>query len=102
MGRPETLISVQGREFVNELSPELYHITNTDHRITSAYHPQACFGLTERFNQTVSRCLTKIMSLRLGYEDRHSSVRLQGITTEINKVLSLLHAFPAGNETLDP
>ena len=40
-GSPETLITDQGREFVNELSAELYAITNTDdHRITSAYHPQ--------------------------------------------------------------
>ena len=83
MGCPETLITDQGREFVNELSSELYQITNNDHRITSAYHPQVCFvffclgqlryayyyevltnsqsnGLTERFNQTLSRCLAKI------------------------------------------
>ena len=40
MGCPETLITDQGREFVNELSSELYQVTNTDHRITSAYHPQ--------------------------------------------------------------
>ena len=59
MGCPETLITDQGREFVNELSSELYQITNTDHRITSAYHPQSN-GLTERFNQTLSRCLAKI------------------------------------------
>ena len=40
MGCPETLITDQGREFVNELSTALYAITNTEHRITSAYHPQ--------------------------------------------------------------
>ena len=40
MGCPETLITDQGREFVNRLSEELYTITKTDHRITSAYHPQ--------------------------------------------------------------
>lgn len=40
MGCPETLITDQGREFVNELSAELYQITKTEHRITSAYHPQ--------------------------------------------------------------
>ena len=42
MGCPETIITDQGREFVNELSATLYGITNTDHRITSAYHPQVC------------------------------------------------------------
>ncbi len=36
----ETLITDQGREFVNGLSAELYAITETEHRITSAYHPQ--------------------------------------------------------------
>ena len=30
----------QGREFINHLSDELYSITNTEHRITTAYHPQ--------------------------------------------------------------
>ena len=40
MGCPETLITDQGREFVNELCTVLYGITNTEHRITSAYHPQ--------------------------------------------------------------
>ena len=59
MGCPETLITDQGGEFVNKLSSELYSITNTEHRITSAYHPQSN-GLTERFNQTLSRSLAKI------------------------------------------
>ena len=40
MGTPEILITDQGREFVNRLSSKLYEITNTEHRITSAYHPQ--------------------------------------------------------------
>ncbi len=41
-GCPEVLITDQGREFVNEVSQELYTITQTEHRITSAYHPQVC------------------------------------------------------------
>ena len=57
MGCPEIL----GREFVNVLqSSELYAITNTEHRITSAYHPQSN-GLTERFNQTLTQCLSKVV-----------------------------------------
>ena len=40
-GAPEIVITDQGiREFVNELMKELYLITKTQHRITSAYHPQ--------------------------------------------------------------
>ena len=74
---PDVLITDQGKEFVNKLSAELYLITNTEHRITTAYHPQVisniyvnyaydinvCIetnGLTERFNQTLSRCLAKV------------------------------------------
>ena len=60
MGCPEILITDQGREFVNLLSDELYSITKTQHRITSAYHPQTN-GLTERFNQTLTRCLSKVV-----------------------------------------
>ena len=41
-GSPEVLNSDQGREFVNEISSELYSITKTEYRITSAYHPQVC------------------------------------------------------------
>ena len=76
-GCPEVVITDQGREFVNDLSSKLYQMTNTEHRITSAYHPQVskhpCFrenyhcmcllqtnGLTERFNQTLTRCLAKL------------------------------------------
>ena len=39
-GCPSVLITDQGREFVNKLSDELCAITGTEHRITSAYHPQ--------------------------------------------------------------
>ena len=41
-GCPEILITDQGREFVKELSSELYSLSGTQHRITSAYHPQVC------------------------------------------------------------
>ena len=72
----ETLITDQGCEFVNELCTVLNGITNTEHRNTSAYHPQVSNvhvgfvsalslqtnGLTERFNQTLSRCLAKIVN----------------------------------------
>ena len=41
-GCPKILITDQGREFVNEVSKQIYLITHTEHRITSAYHPQVC------------------------------------------------------------
>ena len=55
-GCPSVIISDQGREFVNEVTDLLFAKTNTQHRVTSAYHPQTN-GLTERFNQTLSHCL---------------------------------------------
>lgn len=55
------VISDQGREFVNQVSKDLFSITNTEHRISSAYHPQTN-GLTERFNQTLQRALIKLVN----------------------------------------
>ena len=101
-GCPEVLITDQGREFVNEISSQLYAITKTEHRITSAYHPQVCTcictrpmriilcsygenlystillqtnGLTERFNQTLSWCLAKIIDEdKLDWDDKLDTV----------------------------
>ena len=39
-GCPEIVITDQGREFVNEITRQLYEITGTQHRLTSPYHPQ--------------------------------------------------------------
>ena len=55
----KVVVSDQGCEFVNKLSEHLYHLTNTHHRISTAYHPQTN-GLVERFNQTLQRALLKL------------------------------------------
>ena len=39
-GCAETVISDQGREFVNSLSEQLFKFTGTKHNITRAYHPR--------------------------------------------------------------
>lgn len=54
------MISDQGREFVNAVSKLLFSMTKTEHRISSAYHPQTN-GLVERFNQTLQRSLVKFV-----------------------------------------
>ena len=46
------VISDQGREFCNQITDCLFELTGTEHRVTSAYHPQSN-GLVERFNQTL-------------------------------------------------
>ena len=41
---------------MNRVKEELLQLTGTEHRVTSAYHPQSN-GLTERFNQTLQTAL---------------------------------------------
>ena len=55
------MISDQGREFVNKVNRCLFKMTNTEHRMSSAYHPQTN-GLVERFNQTLQRSLVKLVN----------------------------------------
>jgi len=60
-GSTEFVISDQGREFVNQLSEQLFRLTNTRHKMSSAYHPQTN-GLVERYNQTLQRSLVKLVN----------------------------------------
>ena len=55
------VISDQGREFVNKVNDELMELTGSDHRVTSAYHPQTN-GLVERLNQTTQNVLLKLVN----------------------------------------
>ena len=60
MGAPvHVTISDQGREFVNRVNAVLFQMTGTEHRISTAYHPQTN-GLVERYNQTLQRFLIKL------------------------------------------
>jgi len=59
-GCTRVVISDQGREFVNEVNWCLFRMTNTEHRISSAYHPQTN-GLVERCNQTLQHSLVKVV-----------------------------------------
>ena len=52
LGCMQTLISDQGREFVNQVVDDLMAKFNTDHRISTAYHPQTN-GQRERDNRTL-------------------------------------------------
>ena len=45
-GLSPCIISDQGREFCNRVTDCLFELTGTEHRVTSAYHPQAN-GLVE-------------------------------------------------------
>ena len=58
MGLPAVITTDQGKEFKNKLNDELMKTFNIDHRLTTAYHPQAN-GLDERFNQTLTNSIVK-------------------------------------------
>ena len=47
LGCPQIILSDQGREFVNQLTTCLFEKTNTEHRITSAYHPQVLYCMKQ-------------------------------------------------------
>lgn len=58
MGIPHVITSDQGSEFNNAMNAELMQSMGIDHRLTTAYHPQAN-GLDERFNQTLKNAIAK-------------------------------------------
>ncbi len=60
-GCMETLISDQGREFVNSIIDCLMEHFQTDHCISSAYHPQTN-GQRERDNRTLKESLSKLVN----------------------------------------
>ena len=55
-----SLVTMQGREFVNRVTQDLFTLTKTSHRISTAYHPHTN-GLVERFNQTIQGALLKLV-----------------------------------------
>ena len=57
----EVIISKQGREFVNKVKEQLFSLTQTHHKVYSAYQPQTN-GLTERFNQTLQASLIIVVN----------------------------------------
>lgn len=52
LGIPAVMTTDQGREFHNAVNAQLMSVLGIDHRLTTAYHPQAN-GLDERYNQTL-------------------------------------------------
>lgn len=52
-GAPAVVITDRGTAFTSALTEEIMTLTYTDHRRTTAYHPQTN-GLTERLNKTIA------------------------------------------------
>ena len=78
------VISDQGREFVNSVNKKLFKRFKTEHRITTAYHPQAN-GLVERFNQTLQRSLVKLVNKEQNNWDEYIDSVLFAYRTAIQK-----------------
>ena len=83
-GCTEIVISDQGREFVNRVTQDLFTLTKTSHRISTAYHPQTN-GLVERFNQTIQRALLKLVKKEQDDWDLYIDGVLFGYRTSIQK-----------------
>jgi len=61
-GYMNTLISNQGSEFVNQVIDHIMHKFKTEHRISSAYHPQTN-GQKEKDNKISKDALRKSPTL---------------------------------------
>ena len=83
-GCTKIVISDQGREFVNGVSQNLFALTKTNHRISTAYHPQTN-GLVERFNQTIQCALLKLVKKEQNDWDQYIDGVLFGYRTVIQK-----------------
>jgi hypothetical protein len=59
-GLPKIIQSDNGSEFVNQVFKALTKIYGIDHRLITAYHPQAN-GAVERMNGTIQRMLRKFL-----------------------------------------
>ena len=56
-GIPLEVITDQGKEFCAELTEDLFKLMKTDHRTTTAYHPQ-CNSQAEVANKTIAKYLS--------------------------------------------
>ena len=83
-GCAKLLISDQGREFINKIDTELQLLLGTEHRMTSAYHPQTN-GLVEKFNHTIQSCLLKVVNENQTDWDLHLDPVLFAIRTSKHK-----------------
>lgn len=68
---PVSLISDRGRSFTSDYAEKLFLALETNHLVTTAYHPQ-CNGPMERFNHTFAEILS--MYVDSSHDDWDESV----------------------------
>ena len=83
-GWPKVIQSDQGREFVNEINTRLFQLTDIQHCVSSAYHPQTN-GLDEHFNQTLVNTLKKVIDSSTDDWDQHLSAALYAYRISKNR-----------------
>ena len=66
------------------MSQDLFALTNTNHRISTAYHPQTN-GMVERFNQTIQRALLKLVKKEQDDWDQYIDSTFFGYRIEVNQ-----------------
>lgn len=62
-GAPSYVITDRGKAFTARLLEEVFQLSQTHHRKTTAYHPQSN-GLTERLNKTIADMLAMYVDVR--------------------------------------
>jgi hypothetical protein len=83
-GLPKIMQSDNGTEFVNALLDSLLEIAGVEHRLITAYHPQAN-GLVERKNKDISRLLKKLnMSSYIDW-DQYLPIVQYALNTSVNR-----------------
>ena len=85
---PKILISDQGKEFLNEVVSSLSKVAGVDRIITSSYHPQTN-GLVERFNQTLTNTLRRLVNEDSSNWVKYIPFTLLAYRTKVNSITKL-------------
>ena len=91
MGIPSVITTDQGREFHNRVNSELMKILGIDHRLTTAYYPQAN-GLDERYNQTLVNSLAKFCQTNRDTWDENLGAVVYAYNTSVQDHVSVPEA----------
>ena len=81
----------------------LFQLTGTEHRISTAYHPQTN-GLVERYNQTLQRSLIKLCNDKQNDWDDHLDLfslligKVNAVFKEYRPLLFILFFIHVGGQ----
>jgi Zinc knuckle len=87
-GTPEIIVSDRDSLFTSGFWEHLHKLTNTELRMSTAYHPQTD-GATERANRTI----TQMLRLSVNSDQRDWVLKLPGIEFGFNSAISSVTGF---------